>query len=87
MLVMPTLPMRATKLPSAESGPEEIIDVALNMLGNVCVFDVTGHQAITVPCGESGGLPIGMMIVGGRYDEAMVLRVAAACEKERFYEV
>ena len=87
VLVMPTLPMRATKLPSAESGREEIIDVALNMLGNVCVFDVTGHPAITVPCGESGGLPIGMMIVGGRYDEAMVLRVAAACEKEKFYEV
>ena len=84
---MPTLPMRATELPEPNSSREKIIDVALNMLANTCVFDVTGHPAITVPCGEADGLPIGMMIVGKLYDDAKVLRVAAACEEQNFYDV
>ena len=87
VLVMPTLPMRATELPEADSSREKIVEVALNMLANTCVFDVTGHPAITVPCGEADGLPIGMMIVGKLYDDAKVLRVAAACEEQNFYDV
>lgn len=43
-------------------------------------FNVTGHPAISVPAGFSGGLPLGLQIVGRTGDEAMVLRVAAAFE-------
>ena len=51
------------------------------MLGNTAPFDVSGHPAISVPCGMVDGLPVGLMIVGKRYDEATVLRVAEAFEQ------
>ena len=44
-------------------------------------FNLTGQPAATVPCGwTASGLPIGLQIVGRRYDEATVLRASAAFE-------
>ena len=54
---------------------------ALEMIGNTCPFDASGHPGINVPCGREGGLPVGLMLTGRRYDEATVLRAAAAFEK------
>ena len=34
------------------------------MFANTAVFDATGHPALTVPCGLSEGLPVGLMLVG-----------------------
>lgn len=81
LIAMPTIPFPATKIPAADCSREEYVDVALNMVGNTCPFDVSGHPAITVPCGLSNGLPVGLMLVGRRYDEASVLRAAQAFEK------
>ncbi len=81
LLVMPTLPMKATRIPPAGCSREEYTDRALEMIPNTCPFDVTGHPAITVPCGFSDGLPIGMMLVGRTGDDATVLRAADAYEK------
>lgn len=52
----------------------------MEMLPNTAPFDVTGHPAMIVPCGVSGGRPIGMMLVGRRWYEATVLRAARAFE-------
>lgn len=42
-------------------------------------FNMTGQPAVTVPCGfDHGGLPIGLQLVGKRFDDAKVLRLAAA---------
>ena len=46
--------------------------------GNMGQFDLTGHPALSVPVGFSGGLPIGMMIVGRHFDESTLLRLAYA---------
>ena len=78
LLVMPTLPMKATVIPPADCSREEYTDRALEMIANTCPFDVTGHPAISVPCGSSGGLPIGMMLIGQTGDDATVLRAADA---------
>jgi aspartyl-tRNA(Asn)/glutamyl-tRNA(Gln) amidotransferase subunit A len=44
-------------------------------------FNLTGHPALSAPCGKSAtGLRIGMQIVGRRYGEALLLRVARAYE-------
>ncbi|MFF7953272.1 amidase [Streptomyces griseorubiginosus] len=46
-------------------------------------FSVTGHPALSLPIGfAANGLPIGLQIVGRAFDEATVLRVAAALEAE-----
>ena len=42
------------------------------------VFDATGHPALSVPCGMSNGLPVGMMLVGRHFDDATVLRAGHA---------
>jgi amidase len=51
------------------------------MLPNTCPFDVTGHPAMSVPCGLIDGLPVGMMLVGKSYDEATIYRAAYAFEQ------
>ena len=51
------------------------------MIPNTCPFDVTGHPAISVPCGTADGLPIGMMLVGRAGDDATVLRAADAYDR------
>jgi aspartyl-tRNA(Asn)/glutamyl-tRNA(Gln) amidotransferase subunit A len=45
-------------------------------------FNLTGHPAISVPCGWDD-LPCGLQIVGRWYEDAMVLCAAAALETER----
>jgi amidase len=78
VLIMPTTPMKATKLPSSDASREEIITRALEMIYNTAPFNVTGHPAMNVPCGKSEGLPVGMMIVGRHGEDDNVLRVAHA---------
>lgn len=81
LLVMPTLPMKATRIPAADAPREEYIARALEMVINTCPTDVTGHPAMSVPCGMSQGLPVGMMLIGRHYGESTVLRAAHAFEQ------
>jgi aspartyl-tRNA(Asn)/glutamyl-tRNA(Gln) amidotransferase subunit A len=47
-------------------------------------FNFTGQPAATVPVGfATGNLPVGLQIVGRRFDEVTVLQAAAAFEKAR----
>jgi len=80
VLVMPTMPLLPTPIPAAGVAPDEVIGRALEMIGNTCPFDVTGHPACTVPVEQVDGLPVGLMIIGRRFDDATVLRVAHAYE-------
>ena len=80
VLLMPTVPCRATPVPTGPVSPRESVQFAMQMINNTCPFGVTGHPAMSVPCGVSEDLPIGAMIVGRHLDEATVLRVARAVE-------
>lgn len=84
LLVMPTLPMKATEIPGPDAEREEIVTRALEMLANTSPFDVTGHPAITLPCAVSEGLPVGMMLIGRHAEDAIILRAADAFEKHVF---
>lgn len=47
-------------------------------------FNLTQQPAASVPCGfTSSGLPIGLQIVGGRYEDAMVLRASHVYQTAR----
>lgn len=81
VLVLPTTPMQATVIPAADAPREEVLARALEMIGNTAPFDVSGHPACSVPAGQANGLPVGMMLVGRRFDDATVLRAAAAYEQ------
>jgi amidase len=83
VLVMPTIPFRATAIPPPNCSREDYIGRALDMVTNTAPFDASGHPAINVPCGMVDDLPIGMMLIGRRHDEATVLRAAAAYQNAK----
>ena len=80
LLAMPTIRFLATEIPPADCSREEYVGRALDMVANTCPFDASGHPGMNVPCGMEDGLPVGLMLIGRRYDEATVLRAASAFE-------
>ncbi|KAL4226756.1 hypothetical protein ACF0H5_014736 [Mactra antiquata] len=81
VLIMPTLPYTAPLLPTKDATVTERLKNALGMIKNTAPFDSTGHPAITINAGTSAGLPVGMMIIGKRFDDAKVLQAAFAFEQ------
>ena len=41
---------------------------------------VEGRSSVSVACGFSEGLPVGLQVIGNFFDEARVLQVASAYE-------
>ena len=86
LLLMPTTPMPAHRN-DADGDPYAVLNHGWDMLANTAPFDMSGHPAISVPCGKtSEGLPIGLMLVGRRFDDATVLRAAHAFEQSGDWE-
>jgi amidase len=82
LLLMPTLPIKATRLPDDNAPVGEIVARALEMISITSPFDVTGHPAMSLPCGKVDGLPVGVMLIGRHYAEKTIYRAAAAYEQE-----
>lgn len=81
VLVMPTLPITASLIPPADAAVDEVLARALEMVSNTAPLDVTGHPACSIPAGLSDGLPVGLMLIGKKFDDAGVLRAAHAFER------
>ena len=81
LLLMPTLPLKATKLPEPGAEIDEIIARGLEMLPNTSPFDLTGHPSMSLPCGMGDGRPIGLMLTAKHYDEATIYQAAHAFEQ------
>ena len=83
-LLTPTTPVAAFDI-ETPLGPTEIDGQDIAPTAVACFtlpFNFTGQPAATVPCGfTSEGLPVGLQIVGRRYDEATVIRASAAFER------
>jgi amidase len=82
LLLMPTTPMKATKLPEPTASREDYIARALEMISNTAPFDITHHPAMSLPCGMVDGLPVGLMLVGKLFDEMTIYRAAHAFEQD-----
>lgn len=81
LLLTPTTAMKAPPIPSSDATLEEWCQRAFENITNTATFDVTGHPAMSVPCGMSDGLPVGLQIIGRRYDESTIYRAASAFEQ------
>jgi amidase len=81
VLLMPTVPMKAQPIPSPDAPLAERLQRAFELTPNVQQFNVSGHPAMSVPCGMSDGLPVGMMLVGRWYDEPTIYSVSYAFEQ------
>ena len=73
--------MKATPIPAQDAPPQEITRRSWEATRNTCPFNVTGHPAISIPCGMADGLPIGLMLVGRHWDESTIYRASAAFER------
>ncbi len=82
LLLMPTVPMKATPIPAKGASPQEITRRSWEPTRNTCPFNVTGHPAFSLPCGMQDGRPIGMMLVERHYEEGTIYRAAAAFERD-----
>ena len=74
------MPGTAETLPEGSPQDVALLERAHGKALNTAPMDITGHPAISVPAGLVDGLPAGMMIVGKRFDDATVLKVADAFE-------
>lgn len=81
VIVGPTTPTPAFKL-------GEKVDDPLTMYANDILtipVNLAGVPGISVPCGFSNGLPLGLQIIGKHFDEASVYKVAYAFEQATEY--
>jgi amidase len=82
VLLLPTAGMKAVER-HTDGSIGQLVVRALGNMHNTAPFDATGHPALSVPCGFSEGLPVGLMLVGRCYDDETVLRVGHAYEQLR----
>lgn len=80
VLLMPTMPMKPQQIPPADCSMSLYVQRAFEMIGNTAPFN-GGLPAMSVPCGLSEGLPIGMMLVGPSYGEMKIYQAAHAFEQ------
>ncbi|WP_321822590.1 MULTISPECIES: amidase [unclassified Burkholderia] len=83
-VISPNLPV--VNFPAEDVAPDP--DVPLSVATYTCLFNQTGQPAATVCCGfDKRGLPIGLQIIGNRFDDLGVLQVAAFYEHARGFDV
>ena len=81
-LVLPTLPIPPQKIGATTvvigSVEEQLRPLTLRLTQ---LFNLTGHPALSLPCGETrDGLPCGLQLVGRRQQTTELLAVALSCE-------
>ena len=79
VLLTPVAPTTAFDIGSKTSNPLEMY------LADICTvsINIAGVPAISVPCGvDKNNMPIGMQLIGNRFDESKILNVAYSLEKE-----
>jgi len=77
LIVGPTVPRTAFKLGDQVGDP---LTMYLNDILTIPV-NLAGIPAITVPCGLSNGLPVGLQLIGSQFGESTLLRAAHAFEQ------
>lgn len=63
-----------------EWGENVYADGLEDVLAASAPFNLTGHPAMSVPCGTVDGLPVGMQFVASRFDERAMFKAAAHWE-------
>jgi aspartyl-tRNA(Asn)/glutamyl-tRNA(Gln) amidotransferase subunit A len=89
VIVMPTLSRTAIPIEERLFEPIEIEGQKVDTVRRAWYpythpFNLTGHPAMTLPCGfHSDGLPMAIQLVGRRGEDARLLRIAALFEQAR----
>jgi amidase len=81
LLATPTMIVKPPKLKEKITFSESLTRGVL-LLNNTEAFNLTGHPAITLPCGMRGGFPVGLQLIGKHLDEATLFKVARHFEEK-----
>jgi aspartyl-tRNA(Asn)/glutamyl-tRNA(Gln) amidotransferase subunit A len=83
VLLTPTLPIVATEIGQREVDIGEYKESVRSALTRFTgPTDLTGHPSLSVPCGTTAsGLPVGLQLIGRRFDEATLYRFGHAYEE------
>jgi aspartyl-tRNA(Asn)/glutamyl-tRNA(Gln) amidotransferase subunit A len=82
VFITPTTPVPPPTIAELKEDPDRLRPTEILLLRNTRPVNVWGLPAISVPCGfTSGGLPIGLQIVGPHWGEALVLQTAQRYEQ------
>ena len=81
-LLCPTVMIPSTPVAEVTKDMEKYSQRNLQCLRNTAIGNILNLCAVTVPCGfTAAGLPVGLMIYGKAFDEAMVLRIGTAFQR------
>jgi aspartyl-tRNA(Asn)/glutamyl-tRNA(Gln) amidotransferase subunit A len=83
ILVTPTLPILPANLGQEKlSIHDRQVDVRASLIRLTCPTNLNGFPSLSRPCGYSStGLPIGLQLIGKRFDEINLYRYASAFEQ------
>jgi aspartyl-tRNA(Asn)/glutamyl-tRNA(Gln) amidotransferase subunit A len=83
-LALPTLPIPAPPIGAVDAPVGGTREPIRNlMLRLTQLFDITGHPAISIPCGRTAeGLPVGFQLAGVRMQTEALLAIALGCEEK-----
>jgi aspartyl-tRNA(Asn)/glutamyl-tRNA(Gln) amidotransferase subunit A len=79
VILTPTSPVTAFEIGEKSNNPLEMY------MADICTVsvNVAGLPAISIPCGvDSKGMPIGMQLIGNKFQEETILNAAYSIEKE-----
>jgi amidase len=98
LIAMPTCPIKARRYHTPTDYADAIertlfggeLGEDIGILGaNTSAFNYTGFPALSLPCGKSEGLPVGLQLVAPHFREDLLIRVAHAYQRtvdwESFY--
>ena len=81
-LLCPTVMIPPTPVAEVARDMEKYTQRNLQILRNTAIGNILNLCAVTVPCGfTSAGFPVGLMIYGKSFSEAMVLRIGTAFQR------
>ncbi len=88
-MLTPATPAIAPKIGVSQVSIDSYSEPAGNAITRfTSFFNMTGHPAITFPCGmHSEGLPIAVQLVGRHYADEDLLGVAGLIEKEMGFQM
>lgn len=82
LLVLPTSPTIAGQVPNDANIERGLAKLAALAESDsiITTFNLTGHPAISVPCGTVDSLPVGLQLVGDHLNDGAVLAAAHALQ-------
>ena len=80
-LISPTMPMLPPKIGNKITDPEILYSIDINTVP----ANLSGIPALSIPCGYSDRLPIGLQIMGPMFREDIILNIGYAYEQTTNY--